>query len=156
MLDAAPKHLFSWDYEVSAGNEPLADIDLSWWGEKATIRIAGQDFRVHRERTFSGRFLMESDGHVMATAEKPSALRRRMVIDYANASYDLAPRGLFTRTFDLHSGGAVIGSLSAKGLMTRKMKVDLPESLPLPLRVFVVWLTVMLWRRDAEGSGAGG
>jgi hypothetical protein len=153
MLTATPKHLFSWDYAISAGQETLADIDLGWWGEKATLRIDGKDYKVYRERAFGGRFLMETDGIVVASAEKPSSLRRRVIIAYANASYELKPRDMLTRTFDLYCDGALIGSLSANGLLTRKMTVDLPESLPLPLRVFAVWVTVILWRRDASSGG---
>jgi hypothetical protein len=59
---------------------------------------------------------------------------------------------MFTRTFELHAGSTVVGSLSAKGVFSRGMNVDLPETLPLPVRVFVMWLTVILWKRDAAAA----
>jgi hypothetical protein len=33
------------------------------------------------------------------------------------------------------------------------MNIDLPENLPLPVRAFVIWLTVLLWKREAQAAG---
>jgi hypothetical protein len=104
----------------------------------------------------SGKFILEADGAIVASAQKPSSLRRRLLIEHDGRQYELKPQGLFTRTYELHDGPAVIGSLSARHVFTRAMDVDLPETLPLPVRVFVVWLTVILWKRDAQASSAGG
>lgn len=157
MLTATPRHWFSWDYTVSSGDNHLADIDLSWWREKGTLTIGGQAYGVSRERPLSGKFILESNGAVIATARKPSSFRRRLVVEHASREYELKPRNWYSRTFDLRSGDAVVGSLSATGLLTRRMNVDLPEALPLPVRVFVMWLTVLLWKRDSEaGGGTGG
>lgn len=153
MLTATPRGWFSWDYAVSSKNDHLADIDISWWREKGTLTVDGQQYGVYRERPLSGRFILESNGTILASAEKPSSLRRRLIIeDAAGRQYELKPRDMFSRTFELHQGATVIGRLSAKGLLSRGMNVDLPETLPLPVRVFVMWLTVILWKRDAQAA----
>jgi hypothetical protein len=156
MLTATPRSWFSWDYAVSTPNDHLADIDISWWREKGTLTVDGQHYGVYRERPLSGKFILESHGAILASAEKPSSFRRRLLVEHAGRQYELKPRGMFSRTFELHSGPAVVGSLSAKGVFSRGMKVDLPATLPLPVRIFVVWLTVILWKRDAEAAAAGG
>ena len=155
MLTATPRGWFSWDYALSSKNDHLADIDLSWWREKGTLTVDGQHYGVYRERPLSGKFILESAGTIVASAGKPSSLTRRLLIeDAAGRQYELKPRGMFSRTFELHAGSTVVGSLSAKGVFSRGMNVDLPETLPLRLavRVFVVWLTVMLWKREAEAA----
>jgi hypothetical protein len=153
MLSATPRGWFSWDYAVSRNSDHLADIDISCWREKGTLTVEGQRYGVYRERPLSGKFILESNGTILASAEKPSSLRRRLLIeDAAGRQYELKPRDMFTRTFQLHAGAAVVGSLSASGLFSRRMNVDLPETLPLPLRVFVMWLTVILWKRDAQAA----
>lgn len=156
MLNATPRHWFSWDYAVSGEKDHFADIDISWWREKGTLTVEGRHYGVYRERSLSGKFILESDGATVASAEKPSAIKRRLLIEHAGTQYALKPRGMFSRTFELHAGPTVVGSLSAKGVFSRGMNVDLPETLPLPVRVFVMWLTVILWKRDAEAAGAGG
>ena len=39
-----------------------------------------------------------------------------------------------------------------EGLFTRRARINLPEELPLPVRVFMIWLTVILWKRDADNN----
>lgn len=156
MLTATPRHWFSWDYTLTRDAHHLADLDISWWREKGTLTVDGQPYSVYRERLLSGRFILESNGAVLASAHKPSSLRRRLLIEHAGRQYELKPRDMFTRTFELREGSTVIGSLSAKGVFTRRMNVDLPETLPLAVRVFVTWLTVVLWKRDSDGAAAGG
>lgn len=155
MLTATPRNCFSWNYAVSHDEDHLADIDISWWRERGTLTVDGRDYGVYRERPLSGRFVLESNGEVVASAVKPSAFTRRLIIEHAGMQYELRPQGLFSRTFELHSGPGIVGSLSAKGIFSRRMIVDLPEALPLAVRVFLMWLTVILWKRDAEASSAG-
>jgi hypothetical protein len=153
MLSATPKSWFSWDYAVSRNHDHLANIDISCWREKGTLTVEGQQYGVYRERPLSGKFILESNGTILASAEKPSSLRRRLLIgDAVGRQYELKPRDMFSRTFQLHAGSTLIGSLSAKGLFSRGMNIDLPETLPLPVRVFVIWLTAILWKRDAESA----
>ena len=73
-------------------------------------------------------------------------------IEHAHARYELKSRSAFSRTFVLRAGSTVVGSLSAGGLFRRRMNVDLPETLPLPVRVFLMWLTMILWKREAEAA----
>jgi hypothetical protein len=156
MLTAAPRNWFSWDYAVTSSHDHLADLDVSWWREKGTLTVEGQCYPVYRERLMSGRFVLESDGGVLASAEKPSAWRQRLLIEHAGRRYVLKRRSMFSRTFELHEGPTMVGSLSATGMLSRRMNIELPESLPLPVRVFVVWLTVVLWKRETEAAAAAG
>jgi hypothetical protein len=39
--------------------------------------------------------------------------------------------------------------------LTRDATVDLPPDWPLAVTTFVIWLAIILWKRDAD-SGAGG
>lgn len=155
MLTATPKHWFSWNFAVAKDDRHLADIDISWWREKGTLTVDGQTYAVNRERMLSGKFILESNGVILASAEKPSSLRRRLLIEHAGRHYELKPRNSFSRTFELREGPSVVGRLSAKGVFSRKMNVDLPEALPLPVRIFVTWLTVILWKRDADAAAGG-
>jgi hypothetical protein len=152
MLTATPRNWFSWNYTVFRDTDRLADLGISWWREKGTLALESRRYAVYRERPMSGKFILESDGAIVARATKPSSLRRRFLIEHAGRQYELKPRGMFSRTFELHEGSSVVGSMSARGLFSRGMNVDLPETLPLPVRMFVTWLTVLLWKRDSEAA----
>jgi len=156
MLGAVPKRWFSWDFTVLDGQTPVADIDVSWWRERGVLTIENRPYQVYREGLLSGAFVLEGDHGVLARASKPSAFTRRIAIESQGRRYELKPKSVFTRAFDLLRNDKPAGSLSPEGLFTRRMRVDLPEELPLPVRVFIVWLTVILWKRQHDQAAAGG
>jgi hypothetical protein len=122
------------------------------WREKGTLTVAGRRYEVYRKRPMSGLFILQSDGGTVATAEKPSVWSQRLLIEHAASQYELKRRSMFSRTFDLHAGAGVVGSISARNIFSRGMNIDLPESLPLPVRVFIVWLVAILWNREAAAA----
>ena len=83
MLRIAPKHWYSWDFEVTQDSEHIADIDVSWWREKAEITIQGTSYNVYRQGLMSGAFVLESKDSELARAVKPSSLRRSFTLEYA-------------------------------------------------------------------------
>ena len=153
-LQVLPKRWGSQDLSVMGESGPLADIDLSWWREQAVLTIEGKPYRAYREGLASGDFILESAGSVVARAEKPSAWRRTLLIRHDGREYTLQAAAAFRREFVLLAGSRQIGTLAPKGAFTRKAAVDLPDELPLPVRVFIIWLVAILWKRDAAGAAA--
>ena len=90
---------------------------------------------------------------MLARAEKASVFRHTLVIRHAGREYTLRHRSIFRQAFVLLDGSREIGSIVPEGIFTRKAAVDLPPDLALPLRLFIVWLTVMSWRQDAAAAG---
>ena len=148
MLQIVPTHWYSWDVTVSDESRPVAGIALSWWREKGVLTIEGATYRLYREAPMSGDFVLEHAGSLLARAEKPSVFRREFVIRYAGREYRLRPGSMFRRAYVLLSGSRQVGSIAPKSAFTRKAAADLPHDLPLPVRLFIVWLTVISWRRE--------
>jgi hypothetical protein len=128
-------------------------VDLSWWRDRGELRIQNATYTARRQR---GAYVMESGGKVVASAFRPRWWRRDLIIEHANRSYTLRPRSTWLREFQLLDGTERIGSIAPQGFFfTRKANVDLPDSLPLVLQVFVMWLVVTLWKHEAAAaSGA--
>ena len=152
MLTAIPRNWRTWDFALVDGGKSLAEIDMSSWRERGTLTISNEIYRVYRERLFTGAFVLESNGVVVARATKPSAWTRRLIVEFGGSEYELKSRSSFSRGFRLLKDGALIGTLSPSGIMSRRMNVELTEELPLSLKAFVVWLTVLLWKRAAEAA----
>src|SRR5919202_1422104 len=49
----------------------------------------------------------------------------------------------------------LVGSVRRRGFFNREWTVDVPEELPLEVRVFVVWLVIILWKREDSATAAG-
>ena len=154
MLTAYPRSWLSWDFTLAKDGQALASIDLSSWREKGNIIVANATYRVYREGLCSGAFVLESNGTVVARASKPSAWTRRLVMEVGGAQFELKPLSAFGRGFRLLKGETTIGTLSPASMWNRRINVELPEYIPLPSRAFLVWLTVLLWRRAANAAAA--
>jgi hypothetical protein len=154
MLKAVPKSWFSWDFTVMDESRPVAEIDVSRWREKGLLTVEGATYQVYREGLMSGAFVLESAGSALARAEKPSAFHRSFIIEHAGKRYTLRARSAFGREFLLLDGAKEIGSLSPEGFFTRRARANLPELLPLPVRIFILWLAFILWKRESDSGGA--
>lgn len=156
MMEAIPENWFSWNFAVMEGTKRIADLDISSWREKGQLEVSGISFEIYREGLARGAFLLETNGSELAIAEKPGAFHRMFQIHHEDKQYTLRAKSAFSRKMLLFMGSREIGSMSPQGLFTRKMVVDLPEKLPLPVRVFIIWLAMLLWKRDFEAGGTGG
>jgi hypothetical protein len=146
-----PKSWLSWDYTVSDDSRPVAHIALNQWRDKGELTAGDTTYRVYRETPCSRAFVLEGADGVLARAKKASVFRHTLVIRHAGRDYTLRPRSFFRQAFVLLDGSREIGSIVPKSIFTREAVVDLPPDLAPPLRLFIVWLTVMSWRQDAAG-----
>lgn len=153
MLRAEPQHWYSWDYTVYADGTPIADLDLALARETAEVSIGEEVCTFARERRLGGAFLLEIDGTPLVEARKPSALYRTFEVIYYERQYTLRAVSALKRTFVLQQADETLGTIYPDHVFSRKMTVDLPEEMPLALRVFIAWLVILMWKRQASYSG---
>jgi hypothetical protein len=155
MLNAIPRSWLSWDFRILDGGREVAVMDMSFWREKGGLSIDGVLYRAHREGRNRGAFILEAPGgQVLAKAEKPNALRRRFVVECGGRRLWLEAWTPFGRAFVLRDDQRYIGIVKPDNFVTRRTTANLPEDLPLPVRVFFLWLVFILWRRDDRSANA--
>jgi hypothetical protein len=152
MLQATPRNWFSWNFVVSDGEREVADIRLAMLREAGELVVEQNTYRVNREGIMSGAFVLQSAGRDLARAEKPSAFQRSFQIVVDGETYTLGAKSAFRRKFVLKDGERPVGSVYPVNAFTRKCIVDLPADIPLPVRVFMVWLVIILWKRDNDSA----
>lgn len=152
MLKLIPEGWFSWHFRIIEGARPVAEIDMSRWRERGTLSVGGAPYRVYRERLMGGSYVLESEGKEVARAEKLSAFRRSFELSHAGRVWTLRARSALGRAFVLSDGKSEAGSISPDGFLTRRATARLPETLPLPVRVFLLWLVTILWKRAADSA----
>lgn len=153
-LTARPRFL-SWDHDILDGAERVARLDVAWIRERGRIEIRGMTYEIGRRGVVNPVFYLLEEGRTLVEARKPRWYRRRFEIEVGSRHYELAARSVFRRSFDLRFEGDVVGTIAPRGIFTRKIRIDLPDELPIELQVFMTWLVVILWRR-ARSSGGGG
>ena len=153
-LELLPRSWPAWNFDVAQGGAFVAEILCPYsWKEKGTLKIGEASYEVYREHFMGGRFLLEERGQIIAFAQKPSALRNSFEVHYAGREYRLDKAALMGRKFIFCEETRQLGFIEPRGIFTRKATISLPEELPLPIRTFIIWLVLILWKRESD-SGA--
>ncbi len=154
-FNVTPQKWYSWHFKVMDGETEVAVINMSHWRERGTLQIKGVALKVYRKGWLKGTYALTVDGIELARAEKPGIFRRTILIHHAQNHYTLTAVSVFRRKMLLMQGDKVIGTLAPRGAFSRRMVAKLPDTLSEPLRVFVIWLTLILWKREYDGSTGG-
>lgn len=157
MLRAIQRSWFSYNFDViDRTGTRVATADMSNWRENARLEVEGRRY-LARHQTWAREFVLEGeDGSIVAVAEKPSSWRETFSLEHGGVRYGLRKESPWKSSFILsREGVGVIGSVRQKSLFGRETIVDLPEELPVEVRVFVLWLaTLMRKRADSAAAGA--
>lgn len=155
MLKLVPMHWFSWDFRLE---DPVGmlwgEVALSSWRERGSVAVGGQQYRVSREG-FVGPFVLEGPSGELAKAVKVGAFRQEFTLSVGGREYTLKRLSSWRREFALFSGDARVGSVVPESGFTRRAEVILPDDMPGWVRAFVVWLTLLMWKRDSDSAAAG-
>ena len=152
MLEAVPRHLFSYDFVVRSASGDVATLDVALWRERAEFELDGVPYRMYREGLMSGAFILERAGFPIATAAKPSAFRAAFELETGGRSYSLRRLSIFSRHFGLFSGDTQIGSVRPASIFTRRTLIELPRDWSPALQLFVFWLALVIWKREEAAA----
>lgn len=76
------------------------------------------------------------------------------MFEHGANQYELKHESTWSSAFVLSRNGiGRVGSIKRKGFIKRERTVELPEELPLEVRVFIIWLVVILWKRAESAAG---
>lgn len=151
VLHALPTSWFKPAFRLVRDEREVGHLAMSSFRERATFTVKDVEFAFYRE-SMAGDFVLEFQGSVLARAQKASAFRQRFTLAFEGQSYTLAPVTWFGRTFVLREGGEEVGHVRPLSAFSHKTDLDLPDALPLPLRVFCFWLVLILWKRAAAAA----
>ena len=154
MLQLIPQGWLGWNFDVLDNDGKVAEIKTSTLPESGTFALGGTNYRAYRERMFSGDFFLEQDGQQIARAQKPGAFRSSFEITYIDQSYKLTKQSLVSRSLILFEGDVEVGCIRPESCLSRKATVSLPEAMPAAVQLFVIWLAILLWKRDSDAGAA--
>jgi hypothetical protein len=78
--------------------------------------------------------------------------KRSFRVDVGGRKLMLKAASAWRRQIEVHDDDALIGRIGPTGWAGRTSVIDLPSDLPLPVQLFLFWLVIILWRRDASGA----
>lgn len=152
MLQLEPTRWFSWAFSVADDGKLLGTLDISVWRERGDLTVAGRTFTIVRDGFISGGFRLESDGTIVAAATRPSVLKRGFVVTFSGRTLRLRPRSAWGRALVLQEGEREVGDIRPRTVWSRRATATLPGTLPAPVRLFVLWLAMLIWKRDDDAT----
>jgi hypothetical protein len=148
-FELIPHSWMSWDFSVVRGDSVVAEFEIPRWRKKGVLKVGGLHYAAYREGLIGGAFIFALGTTQLARAERANWLSRSFAIKHREKTYRLKAEW-FGPSFILLDDGQEVGSLVPRGMFTRKTSVSLPDELPLPVQMFVIWLT--LYQREIDSS----
>lgn len=154
MLELRKKKFFSNEYVAEENGAVVAELNLSVWRSQGELTIQGRSLKLKKRGALRDTFeLLDGDTALIEVAQ-PSAWRSRLRFRYEQRDFEIVDKAWYSSTLLLKAGESVVGSISSRGLFAEGAKVDLPDSLPLALRVFVGWIAMIHWDDSATAGAA--
>ncbi|MFC1661571.1 hypothetical protein ACFL3S_08995 [Gemmatimonadota bacterium] len=150
---ARPRRWFSSDYRILEGDREVTHLHLRLLRDRGVFEVEGKEYRIDVEGFFLGRFELLDGTTVLARAERK---KRKIEVRTGGHRITLEPRGWLARSFDVRITTGSLGSICSLGWAGFSAEADLPAELALPLRVFLVYLVLVTWRRRAAFAAAAG
>jgi hypothetical protein len=154
MLEAIPTNFLSTRFRLQQENQLLGEVDTSFWREKGRVELEDGTYQLFREGQFSGDFMLEHNGNLVARASKPSALQNRFEVELLNRRLALRQLSWWNRRFGVFDGEKQIGSIYPLGIFTRRTNIDLPDDWPLAIQTFLFWLAFVIWKRQSHAAAS--
>ena len=149
-----PTHWLTWDFRVTADGREIAIIDRDWFRERASFSIDGRSFGIRKTSLLRSNFVLEDNGTLVAEATKPSAFRRTFHVTAGGKQLTLRAVSALRREFHLFDGAAWIGRIRPLSAFRRKATAEFPETMPLEVQLFVTFLVLVLWKRQADRAAS--
>lgn len=158
-LHAQLTGMLSGELVVSEGPEVLARLKGSAWSQGVQASIGGRSFALKANWT-GGKIELRDlqDDRVVAQAQHAGMLSMRyLVLPLGRAegaetgpefAIDCSP---MARKYRLLLGDEEVGALHYKGLLGRRMELDVPQGMPLELIVLVIYISRTV-RRQTGGE----
>ncbi len=127
-------------------------IDMGWFREAAQLTAEESVYRAARQGRLGSPFVLEREGVTMASTDKMRTWGRVIPVRWEAKRYELARESAWRRGYVLRDGGSAVGTIRPAGWATRRAVADLPDDLPLPVRMFIMWIVLAMWRRAAQAA----
>jgi hypothetical protein len=162
MLEATSERRGS--FRITRDGSPFGHMEFRALAESGAIVMGDHRLTIRREGPMSGAWLLEEDApgvgpQVVASAEKPSAWRNGIILRVAGRpELRLDRASAWKATFELTEADRRLGAIRRTGVWRQRVQAEIPDDVPPPLQLFVLWMAVLLYRRDdsaATGAASG-
>ncbi len=146
---AEPQGALARRYRLLGDGALVTEINFPAFGPSTATPIAGQTYRLRRTGVLRDHFTLGADptGAVVASATQRDPLRREFLVEVGPQRLILCAASPVRSDYHLLDGQRRVGAVRPLSTLRHGAEADLPESIALEARVFVVWVVLLLWSR---------
>ncbi|MEO8002160.1 MAG: hypothetical protein ABI644_09805 [Arenimonas sp.] len=154
MLELIRKSSLSNDFIAKEHGVTVAELDRATWSQNATVEIQGKTYNFKKSGVLHSVYTL-LDGRLEVTqVEQPSAWQSKLVFRLDGKEYALDTKNWFSSALNVEQDGNLIGDIHSAGMLSSTIVVDLPDLIPLHVRVFVGWIALLRIEETAVVIGA--
>jgi hypothetical protein len=151
-LDVVPTTWLSWDFKVSSEGRALTTLELTRFRERGRFVLDGAEYTVSSEGPLRRSFRLERAGRPIARAERRGLFRATFTVQAGERTLTLRQRGLLGYRYEVEHNRTRMGGI-ARALVKRRAVADLDDRIEPAVRIFLLFLAQVEWRRDSRRSG---
>jgi hypothetical protein len=151
MLQSTRRGFFRHSYEISEDGRPTVTL-TGTRREGCSFELDDEPYRVTRDGRKA--FVLTGPWGEAARAERVGS--RTWTVSSLHVPLELVRTSIWKETWEVRRFGEPVGTLSKDGAFKNTSTADLPDDLPLFLRLFVVCVVEALWERSRQAAAAGG
>jgi hypothetical protein len=150
MLTATPTNWLRRSYLIEEDDKLVADVDGAMLVERATATVGSAKYALYRETLFSGTYVLERGTHVVARAYRRSMFRTSFDVVWGDKTLALRKLSIWRPTYGVFENDEQIGTVKPVGFLSQRGTLDGASSLSLEIRVFLLWIALMMWKRNQQ------
>lgn len=142
--------MFRREYEIESDGGPVTTL-AGARREGCEFTLDGTVYRV--ERDGRKRFLLHGPGGRTATAER--ATGREWTVRAESGNVKLVKPSMWRSGWEVHQRGSARGTVRHVGVLSRSYVADMPSDVPMPVRVFALYVLLVHFERQNNAAAAG-
>lgn len=143
MLELIRKSSFSNDFIARENGIVVAELDRATWSQTATVEIQGKTYNFRKSGMLHNVYTLLDGSLEVIEVEQPSTWQSKLVFHLNQKEYVLDTKDWFSSALKVEQDGNAIGDIHSAGMLSSAIVVDLPDTLPLSVRVFVGWIAIL-------------
>lgn len=151
MIEAVPRAWYSRTIHFLDHGDLVAVLDQPVL-RSGSVHVGDDVYTIRGQGVFRRSYALEGHGRLLAEATT-SLIPPRFEIMAGDRNLTLRATGFTRREFRLLHGDLQVGRMRRRSLFSRAAVVDFPDTLPVPVRVFLAFLVYRFWRRRARAAG---
>ena len=146
MLELLKKGFFSRQYIAKENGAFVAEISISWNHKQSIITIQGRSLRVEKQKVDRYAFTLYDGETTLAEVRlNQNHCVGGLCVQYDNQQFVLVNKSWWYPMLLVKSGESLVGDVQMRSIQLKRMFADgicvnLPNDLPLALRVFICWI----------------